>query len=104
VFEELRADVDELGQWLERTEGDYGSELTALTGRLDALADRHASFEGRIDEAADHIVGFDRKHADVADEVDRFAAELDAVEPPIDWATLEERIDEQFDELGISHG
>jgi chromosome segregation ATPase len=104
VFAELRADVDELGRWLERTEGDHGAELAALTDRLDALADRHASFEDRIDESTDAIAGFEEKYAEVADEVDRFAAELNAVEPPIDWATLEERIDEQFDDLGISHG
>ncbi|WP_338738176.1 hypothetical protein [Haloplanus salilacus] len=104
VFEELRADVDELAEWLERLDGTHDAELSALTDRLDALADRHASFESRIDEATDAIDGFEGKYADVAEEVDRFAADLDAVEPPIDWATLEERIDEQFDELGISHG
>jgi chromosome segregation ATPase len=104
VFEELKADVDELGRWVERCEGDHGAALAALTDRLDALADRHASFERRIDDATDAIAGFEEKYAAVAAEVDRFAAELDAVEPPIDWATLEERIDEQFDSLGISHG
>lgn len=104
VFEELRADIDELGQWLERLDGDHDTELAALTDRLDELADRHASFDRRINESTGTVDDFESKHAEVADEIDRFASELDAVEPPIDWAALEERIEEQFDELGISHG
>jgi chromosome segregation ATPase len=104
VFEELRADVDELARWLEHLDGDHDAALSALTDRLDSLAARHESFDGRIDDATEEIAGFEEQHAEVADDVERFAAELDAVEPPIDWAALEDRIDEQFDELGISHG
>jgi septation ring formation regulator EzrA len=99
AFEEFRSDVAELARWLDGRDDD--ADLSTLTDRLDSLETRHESFEIRFDDTADTIDGFESAYADVADDVERFEATLDDLEPPIDWTALEERLNEQFDTLGI---
>ncbi|AZH24486.1 hypothetical protein [Haloplanus aerogenes] len=101
VFDELRSDIAELETWLERQEGDYEAELTALRDQLDALEERHEECSKRLDAATVEVEGFERKREAVADSLDDFESTLDEHEPPVDWAAVEGLVQSQFDELGI---
>ncbi|AXG05975.1 hypothetical protein DU500_05690 [Haloplanus rubicundus] len=101
VFDELRADMAELETWLERQDGHYDDDLSALRDRLDALETRHETCSERLDAAAADIEEFESKRAAVADSLDCFEAALDEHEPPVDWEAVEELVQSQFDELGI---
>lgn len=101
VFDELRSDIADLETWLDRREESYEAELTDLRDQFDALEERHAGCSKRLDAATVEVEGFERKRAAVADSLDEFERTLDGVEPPVDWAAVEERVQTQFDELGI---
>lgn len=102
VFDELRTDLAELEAWLARRDGEYGDEVARLRDRLDALSERHAACSDRLDAASHHVDEFAAKRASVAASIERFEASLDDLEPPVDWGEVEESVQEQFDELGIS--
>lgn len=101
VFEDLRADIADLDAWLERRDGSYGADMAALRDRLDGLATRHETCSARLDAATAGIADFESKHAEVADSLDRFEANLDGREPPVDWGEVDDLVQEQFDDLGI---
>ena len=101
VFEDLRADIADLDAWLERRDGSHGTDVAALRDRLDALAARHGTCSARLDAATAEIENFESKRAEVADSLDRFEANLDGREPPVDWGEVNDLVQGQFDDLGI---
>jgi len=101
VFTELRADVSELESWLDGQDGDYGDDVADLRDRLDALATRHEACSRRLDEAADAIDDFESKRAGVAGSLDQFEGALSGLEPPVDWATVEQLVQAQFQKHDI---
>jgi chromosome segregation ATPase len=101
VFEELRSDIAELEAWVERQESDHSEALAALRDRLDTLEERHDECSKRLDAATVEVEGFERKREEVAESLERFEAALDDHEPPVDWETVEELVQSQFDDLGI---
>jgi chromosome segregation ATPase len=101
VFEDLRADIADLDAWLERRDGSYGADVAALRDRLDDLAVRHETCSARLDAATAEIADFESKRAEVTDSLDRFEANLDGREPPVDWGEVDDLVQGQFDDLGI---
>ncbi|WP_435067563.1 hypothetical protein [Haloplanus sp. C73] len=101
VFAELRTDVSELASWLDDRDGDYGDDVAALRDRLDDLETRYEACSRRLDETTDAIDDFESKRAAVADSLDEFEATIADLEPPVDWAAVEELVQAQFDEHAI---
>lgn len=85
---DLRWELEALDAWAaEDDASDDAEELSAeLDDRLDELAGRRAGIGDRLDDAT------------TSDDVERRLAavedDLDALEPPIDWAALEATLDE----------
>lgn len=96
VFVELRTDVTELESWLDKQDGDYGDDVAALRDRLDDLETRHEACSRCLDATTDAIDEFESKRAGVADSLDQFEETITALEPPVDWATVEQLVQAQF--------
>lgn len=103
ALDEFRADVGDLGMWLESVDGEHDEQFQTLTDRLFALEERNETLEDRFDAAADAIDDFEAAHAEIAHLIGAFEAELDKRSPPIDWATVNRLLREQFEELGIPY-
>jgi len=101
ILDELRLDGDELSAWLNRQDGAYDDDLAAIRDRVTDLVARHETCSERLEMTADSMDGFEESWSAVAASVEAFEAALDELEPPVDWAGVESRLDKQFDELDI---
>jgi chromosome segregation ATPase len=89
LFADLQAELDSLRAWDERDGGDTADDLDALATRLDDLRDRWAASVDRLDGLA-RPAWHDRFDGRLS----AFEAELDGVEPPVDWGAVSAALDD----------
>jgi uncharacterized protein YhaN len=102
---DVRADLADVRTLAARTDdGDAAAEAAEagvgvddLSNRLDGLDDDLATVRDRLDAAAEPA--WRERHGDA---IEAFEADLDGVEPPVDWATVQAALNEARTAVGAT--
>lgn len=86
MLADTRAEAADLRAWAER-EGLDADDLSTVAERIDDLAAERERIADRLADVADPA--WTEKYADRLEE---FAADLDDMEPPVDWAAVEDTL------------
>jgi division protein CdvB (Snf7/Vps24/ESCRT-III family) len=89
LFPDLRAELADLRTWNDRDGIDAADRTAELERRLDDLHDRWQATGDRL-----HDVSRPAWRERFGDRLSAFEATLDALEPPIDWGTVQAELDE----------
>jgi DNA repair exonuclease SbcCD ATPase subunit len=90
---DLETELDGLRTWTKR-EGSASTDLDDLAERIETVRDRWEAIDGRIDAAARPAW---RERFD--DQLAAFENDLDAFDPPVDWAEVQRTLEEHQAEI-----